>query len=498
MLIGLHLLQNRAAALSAALLFGVSSIAFTPLHWTSCVVELTVTTFSLAAFLTWLDARARGMPRLLWLGAAFGLAALLCKESSIFLPVLLLVAHYRLGPPAARLRTLIPQAAATAAYAIAFVATIHRVYYVGIETYAMSASPLFIALNLSTYLRWLVVPHIPVRDAVAAMDPSAWKVGVAVGAGIAVALWTQRRDRRHPEEVGVAWFLAFLAPVVALEHHTYLYYLYLPWPGTCWMIAGLGHRLVRRAAPLGLWITRAAAALLVLSLAAIVCTEFSSVRERERAMRGPFPLDKTVREGHLLRNAIDHLRKADLQPGDRIAFVNPGPRRHYATVDTTAVDPAAIRSYVPLEGALRNGESIRLFFPGVEYLGFSDHLPREWENAEVFFFKDDGRLRPIGRGGQALAELGYLLLPDHDWQRAEGMFMRSRELGDTLADATFGLIITRDFLGHREESNRYAEEFLRRWPNDPRAPVVARTTGPESTRNLPPEPPSLPPHPKAP
>src|SRR5207247_5013700 len=64
-LIGTRLLKNRGAGLASAILFGVSSIAFTPLHWASCLVELLVTSFSLAAFLLWLGAQERNATGLL-------------------------------------------------------------------------------------------------------------------------------------------------------------------------------------------------------------------------------------------------------------------------------------------------------------------------------------------------------------------------------------------------------------------------------------------------
>lgn len=496
-LIGLRLLRSRLAALAAAILFGVSPVAFTPLHWTSGLIEVSVTGFALAAFWMWLAGRDRGSKAWLVAGALCGLLALLIKESSILLPVVMVVAHLRLepraraggsatsgathptgaaptsgaAPRAAGWASLVPQLAVTALYAIAFVATLKRVHYVGSEAYAMTASPVFLALNFATYLSWMVSP-VPVPDAIAAMDPSAWPVGLAVAAAIAAVLWWQRRAPRHPEEVAVAWFVCFLLPVVPLEHHTYLYYLYLALPGACWLLARVGRRAVRvlgERLPGLAPVTRAAAVAL---LVAVVAVAFLQNRARAHAMQGNFPLDKTRREAMLLGNAIHDLREARLPPGTRIAFVNPAPRQHVSLVDTTTVNRATIGSYVPLEGALRNGEAIRLFFPGIEYLGFADHLPREWEDAEVFLFQDEGHLRALGKGGHALAQLGYFLLPIHDWPRAEAMLLRSRALGDTLADATFGLIITRDFLGDRAGSDTFAREFLRRWPHDPRTKTI--------------------------
>jgi hypothetical protein len=493
--IGMKLLRSRAAAFAAAVLFGVSSIAFTPLHWTSCLVELTVTFFSLAAFLAWLAGRERGSTAWLVAGALLGFAALVCKESAILFPAVLLVAHFRLdprhaasakgqraraandddleSPRAAGFLTLLPQIAATSLYAIAFLATIERVHYVGSEAYSMTASPAFVLGNLATYLAWLVTPLVPLRDAIAAMNPEAWRPGLAVGLALVALLVWQRRERRHPMEVGAAWFLCFLLPVVALAHHTYLYYLYLPLPGLCWMLARAGRVALRVAGeriPAAAPLAKGIAVTVVL---AIVAIEFTAVRARERAMRGSFPADKTMREAKLLGNAIHDLQAARLPRGSSIAFINPGPRQHVALVDSaTAKRAARIGSYLPLEGALRQGEATKLFLPGVRYLGFGEELPREWEQAEVFLFQDDGHVRALGRGSRAQAELGYLLLPWHEWDRADAMFERSRQLGDTLADATFGLIITRDFLGDHAGASAYAREFLRRWPDDRRATTV--------------------------
>jgi hypothetical protein len=460
--IGLRILRSPWPALFAGVLFGASSIAFTPLHWTSCIVELLVTTFSLSAFALYLSGRDRGSNGRLALGALLGLMALLSKESAILFPLVLLVAHLRLEPTRAPLRQLVPQAAATALYAIGFVATLRFVHYIASEAYARSFAPVFLAANFTTYLDWIVALNDPIRDAFATAEPSAWVVGIPVALALAAVLWTQRREPRHPEEVGAAWFLAFLAPVVPLEHHTYLYYLYLPWAGLCWTLAGAAARAARGRA----WVAWAIAAL----LAGFVAIETGNVRARETAKLGTFARDKAVREGFILKNAVTDLKSAELKPGDRIAFVNPAPIRHYAMADTTDATRA---SYVPLEGALRNGETIRLFFPGVGYAGLGKTIPTEWEDAEVFLYQDEGTLRHLGRGSKALAELGYFTLRLRDWDHAERLFLRSRALGDTLADATFGLIITSDYQGRHADSERYAAEFLSRWPDDPRARVVA-------------------------
>ena len=469
-LIGRRILGVSRPALAAAILFGASSIAFTPLHWTSCLVELLVTTFSLASFALWLHARspaAEGVASrapLLWIAALLGLAALLSKESAILFPAVLVVAHLRFAPRASG-RPWLPQAIVTLGYAVAFLATLKRVHYIGSEAYSMTASAPFLFQNAATYASWSVAIWDPVRDAVAAMNPAAWPIGLAVIAAAAIALWAQRREASHPAEIGAAWLAAFLLPVVPLLHHTYLYYLYLPWAGACWLLAASGARLARNRPAVGVIL-----AVLVVAFAGV---EAANVRAREKRAIGSFLQDKTMREELLLRNVVRGLREAKLTSGDRLVFVNPAPRRHTALTADAAAD-TALHSYVPLEGAMRGGETIRLFFPGVEYLGFGTALRPEWEDARAFLFQDDGRVRDLGIGGRSLAELGYFTLRLERWGDAEQLFLRSRARGDTLPEATFGLIVTSGKLGRPEESRRYAEEFLRRWPNDPRAAVVAQ------------------------
>src|SRR5262249_51494100 len=163
----------------------------------------------------------------------------------------------------------------------------------------------------------------------------------------------------------------------------------LPWPGLCWLIASAGHRIARRMGTLS-------AIVLLIGLAVYAGIEVRNVRIRERATIGPFPADKTVREASLLQHAITDLAAAGLRPGDRIAFVNPAPQRHYAMADTAA-SGRPVHTYVPLEGALRGGDAVRLFVPGVVDLGFENHLPGVWEDAQVFLYHDDGTLRALGR-----------------------------------------------------------------------------------------------------
>jgi hypothetical protein len=362
-----------------------------------------------------------------------------------------------------------PQTLVALAFALALLATLHGVAYVGGAAYAMSFSPAFLARNLATYLRWCVALGDPARDAVAAVEPGALAVGIAIAAGIAALLHTQRRDDTHPEEIGAVWFLALLAPVLPLTGHTYLYYLYAPWAGACWLVAGAGRRAARR------WPSRATGALLAIALLAFVGLELRSVRTREGASVHGLPLDRTMRESLLLRNAIAGLRGAGLAPRDSIAFVNPLSPRHQniASRDTALhAEPTQGATYTPLEAALRGGESVRLFFPGVKLLGFAESVPPTWETAALFFYDNDGTLTPLGRGLEAQQKLGALMLRIRRWELAEPTFRRMIVLGDTSADAAHGLLVALVGLDRNDKAERLAAAFVKRWPRDPRSAVI--------------------------
>lgn len=475
-----RLFAGRVAPWTAAVLFGTTAIAFTPLNWATGFGELLATTFALAAFRFHLAGRDAGAPphdgardriALLWLAALAALAAGLSKETTLLLPAVLVFADRRLGSFEPRARTLVPAGLAGLVFLAGFLATLHSADYLGGEAYALTLAPAFVAQNLATYLAWTAAFWVPVRDAVASADPRAIVPGALVALAAALILASQRRTRRHPEELGAVWFLALLAPVVPLAHHTYLYYLYLPWAGACWLLAGAGERLTRRWPVL--------APLLLAAALAFAGVQAWSVRARQTARTGTFLADRTVRESTMLRNVIAALDSSGLPPGVRVAFVNPAPPQHSSLAGAQAGPRVG---YLPLEAALHRGEVLRLRFPDLGYLGFSDTLPRAWEAAEVFLFQDDGRARHLGHGARALAELGYFTLRTRQFARADAMFTRSLALGDTLPDAVFGLATTADLLGRGNEARQRALEFLRRWPRDPRAPGLARALGLEQLR----------------
>jgi hypothetical protein len=483
----------RPAAAAAAVLFGSTSIAFTPLHWVSGGGELMVTTFALIAFERGLaaaglpagpaahgagsraasgaapagGANARGSGVALVLSAVAFVLALLSKETALLLPLACAAAlgvGWRAIARRAAPRPLVVLSIVAATFALALLVTLRGVDWIGGAAYTPSANPLVWLGNLGTYVAWSAPWRPAIPDASAAIDPLAWGVALPLLALLVALAAYGRAFSSRALRAGAAWFLVLLAPLLLLANHTYLYYLYLPWAGACWVAAAIGERLAARHRALG-WV-------LALALVAMVARDFSAVLERETARIGDMPADRVMRESRLLSHVAATLDTLHVPAGSRIAYVNPSPYRRFALVDTTGYE---VHGYVPLQAALAGGDAIRVLRPGLRYAGFGTDLPREWEDAEALLYRGDGSARWIGHGSVALAELGYFKLRLRQFAGADSLFVRSLARGDTLPDALFGRVTVAAVTGDRATAESAGREFLRRWPNEPRAGAVRQT-----------------------
>jgi hypothetical protein len=474
--LGLRLTGSRAAAGAAAAMFGLTPLAFTPLHWASGEVELLTGALLLGATLLHVDSRGgEGIGP--WAAAAVALAAMLSKETAIAWILVVGLIEWRSGH--VQRRALVP-AALACALLLLFNAGVAQKFQAS-EAYARTAAPTFLAQNLLTYLRWCVAFWQPIPDAVAAVDPGAWRVGVPVLLVAAAAIGMSRRDPRHGVEIGSGWWLAFLLPVLPLTHHSYLYYAYIPSMGGAIAVAAAGRGLLGRRP------RQQALAIGWTALAVYALIAARSIETRATATRDALPADRTLRDAMLLRHALPALHAAALPPGSAIAFVNPapGPRFDLTTgAATRAADLARRTSYMPLEAALRGGETLRLFEPQLTYLGFATTIPAAWENAECFYYEQRGWLRAWGRGQRALLQQAAVQMSAGRYASAESTFLRVRSLGDTIPAALAGQVAALMALGRRNEARIVADEARRRWPdppgaampsqNAPRPPGVAR------------------------
>jgi hypothetical protein len=148
------------------------------------------------------------------------------------------------------------------------------------------------------------------------------------------------------------------------------------------------------------------------ALAAVVVIEMRNVRVRETATQDSLPIDRTIRDAVLLGHALPALRAAGLANGTKVLFVSPTVREHFdltTGAPTLAKDVGNRASYLPLEGALRDGETLRLMVPEVVYAGFARTIPDSLGDAECFYFDQRGRLERWGRGAAALARQARVL-----------------------------------------------------------------------------------------
>jgi hypothetical protein len=461
----LRLGGSRGVAGTAAVLFGVSSIAFTPLHWATGVSELLAGSLLLGATLLHLRSQGGGAVRC-WAAAALALAAMFSKETAVAWVLVVALIGWRTERAGRAWPTVLPAAAVVIVFLLVVV-TAGRGRLPGTSgAYAYTASPLFLAQNLFTYMRWCVALNEPIRDALAAADPEAWRVALPIGLALGIVLWHERRAVRHPVPVGLGWWLAFLLPVLPLTHHTYLYYLYIPWAGGAIALAALGHSLLSRWQGPWAW----AVGMAVLGGYALV--EAHDVDVRETATRDALPVDRTLRDAELLGHALPALHRAALAPGTRVVFVNPVPRPRFDLLTGAATRPEDLsrrQSYLPLEAAMRGGESLRLFVPGIVYGGFVNTIPPDDEEAECFYFEQRGWLVHWGHGQQALLHQAAVEMAARSWTAAESTYRRVRALGDTLPSALEGQVTALVEMGRAPEARPIAQQLLRRWPASPQA-----------------------------
>ena len=491
--LALRLGAGRGAAAVAAFLFACSGIAFTPLHAASGMGDLLACVLLLAATLLHIQGKIRKRGSWLWAAAAVAAIAVLAKESAMTWP-LAVFAYERIATPRpTNWRAILPSMAMGVATLLWLVAGQGMSGWETSGAYSLEFSPTHLLTNLTTYARWCAAMGTPIRDIVAAADPSSRLAGLIVLALFAILIRSELRRPRHPIALGGMWWFAFLLPVLPLAHHSYLYYLYIPWAGGAIAVAAAGSAVLGEIRRLD---TRSAA---FVALAIYLAAESHGIAERERISFDALPADRTLREATLLGHALPALRAAALPPGTAIGFVNPVPRQAF-TLPHAAVDSGTSRSghveYVPLEAALRGGRAIRLFAPGLVDSGFAVTIPPDWDGVECFLYEQRGWLRSWGRGQGALMRQAEMQAASGRWSAAESSFARARSLADTVAAAVCGQTVALSRLGRANESALMTEMFARRWPGDGRAALLRAlpSSGPPDPRLIRPFDLSLPVH----
>ncbi len=230
--LGARLSGLRAAGCVAACAWALSPRLAVPMYWTSAYNQILCAFFILAA-LTCLD-RYLETGKAKWLVAQY--AAFLLSFGALELGVVYPAAATlwiwivsRRGASSARWRTTLPLWIAATAFAAAQLLLIPK-----------SASPTYqlffdarMIPNLATYSLWVMGPSRMGEM----IDESLRVSGFLIAGALLLALLLFAFQKRSaPIAFCIAWFAAFLAPVLPLANHVSDYYLAIPAIGVCWLI----------------------------------------------------------------------------------------------------------------------------------------------------------------------------------------------------------------------------------------------------------------------
>jgi hypothetical protein len=394
----------------AAALFAASRLHFGAVFPATGVGELLALGLTLGAFLV---AARGGLMRGLLAAALFG-AALLCKENVLLLPLLLLLPAGESAPrgiPSAaggdrlprpenlreRFLRAAPLFAASAAM-LAYLAFSHvRSRSLGGSAYEMQfGSNLF--HNLMTYITWSFNLASATPEG-AGISESAWKLGLAGAALIALGAWAGRKGAGLGL-LGALWWLLALLPVLPLIHHSYLYYLYTPLAGLAIWAAGLLELPVVPRAGIAAVAVAAAAALLAGAYAAR-SNQLLSARLDEQLEGAPIPRDPYLRKSEMARNAAGDMRAYVTSGGRRGMFLTPaGSQKIYDAASGQMLDPAASHRhlYNLFEECLDHGRALRALYPQLDTVAFVDRWTPAYSNFDILIYSGDGHVMNLGRG----------------------------------------------------------------------------------------------------
>jgi hypothetical protein len=217
------------------------------LCFTSEFQALSSVFLTLVATLLFLEGRARESRRLELAALAPFALALLCKETSVVWPAILL-AHARLLDRPGSWRRCLPALAVAGGWAVLFVLARHVVGAGEPTGFAYDASPALLGrvsahlLTFSNLLAYTTSLDVPL-PAVVELWSDTWVVRVGLAALLAVEarllLWRPASRALAAAALGFAWFLLGVAPFLFLEDRLFMRYGYFAHAGLALAVAGL-------------------------------------------------------------------------------------------------------------------------------------------------------------------------------------------------------------------------------------------------------------------
>ena len=407
------------AATAGAVFFAAHPSLYTALYSVSGVGEILSGLFAVVALLL-VDRPDAAR----WLAPVSFAAALACKESVILLPLVVLFNRFAAGggpAPNAPPRTGAPRldaTLATLAVAAAWAAYLFAADVFGVRSglnsdapYALAAGPHLLD-NFLTYAGWAAWPWLAfARSFQDVAERAAEGAGLAalfvwltsVSTPYLAALISMSRGlpgaatrwRPGPGLLGGLLFVALIAPVLPLPHHTYHYYLYAPLIGVAMCVAALFEQLGGAASvsKRGRVVAAGALAFAALSLwngAAFVhrieTAPFTDPRQRADAL-----VDRALIAGRIR----DRLAAADLPPATPLTFWSPWALIQQARESGGTAPPGESYAESNVRAALMDGLAIRVLFPALGPATFAHRYQPPPRGARVVLYDVDGTGRIV-------------------------------------------------------------------------------------------------------
>ena len=481
--------RSRSGSLLAATvgagLFGASRLHMTALGSAATIGEPLALTFTLGAFLL----HDRGVRGRVGAAALFALA-LLSKESVVLLPLVLL--WPRRGGPMLRERLVnaAPMLALGALFAVALALSGAGSAQLGGQAYERAFGSNLV-MNLMTYTRWVAHPLDAFPGQVSAFDAGDWPIGIAATLALGALAWLGRRAA-FPPVLGCRWWLLALAPVLPLLHHTYLYYLYIPFAGVAMVMAGTAGWVeewaagtsrsgdrgkgapVRRRTGGALQVVRGVAIALVIAHG-LHADRLLTVRYAAHMPGTGIPLDPDLRKSEMARHAVQGVTRQLSGRHARVAFLVPASLADvYSTATGQRLGRAAADSgtYILLAGALDDGRGLRALMPNVDSVAFLSAWRPGYGGFEMFSQGSDGTVYPQGRGAEGYAAAAAAMIGGGAIEPARQFLAGA--LSEFPDDAPLRYQYARSFYASGDSlgMRRELEELVRRAPNHPLAARV--------------------------
>jgi hypothetical protein len=374
------------AAALGAVFFGTHPALFTALYSISGIGEILAVVFGLGSVLVaGLDGRRA------WLALPLFAASLMCKESTLLLPLL------AFAPSLSGRRVDGPRPAPVVPWAMAGLSLVYLVAFLtrdvfGVRADLVRTAPYALRFdgtvvgNLLTYLGWTVRVALPaVKSFTDAVDRGVFLDGAILAVAWLAGLAAKGLRDRGWREAG-AWYALTLLPVLPLSHHTYHYYLYAPLVGTALALAALAANvttwLSARVGPRAALTPIIALGVGLAVNGALLIHKIEVYPFLDPELRS----DATVDRARIAANAVGDLKAAALPAGTQLWFWSPvsivrqreargqpGTESYWETnVRSALYDGLAARVFVPAVTATR---FVRRFEPAGDSVRYAVYLP---------------------------------------------------------------------------------------------------------------------------